>query len=127
MDDDAQLWREVGEVPLRTQASLTYRASVLPSYVDKLLCELQNSKALDDQAWQLGIGDGRLRVLQDMKPEEMELHLKKLYSIAARSGANLVIEGDLQLASIPDKNKKLMTRIKEKLDPQFVFVDNVGL
>ncbi len=123
LNDDDKLWQDVAGVPLRVESNLNWRASMLPTQIEKFLTALKHSNQLEDRSWQLGIGDGRMRVLESSDPEQIGIRIESLKSAARETGVRIVIEGH-DSTKLPEANRSLIKRIKEKLDPKSTFVDS---
>jgi hypothetical protein len=67
--DDSKLWASMASVPLCGLPGFSFRVSVLPTSVNELVKNLVkiNSEAFTNSTWQLGIADGRLRLIDDHK------------------------------------------------------------
>jgi len=128
IEPDAQLWRLLAAQPLTTDRQLIWRASVRPSNVSVLLAALRREQPehFESHVWHACLGDGRLRVMQDVEPDaacaaEM---LARLRRITRELGGALIIErapAALQTAfdawGASDANARLMHSIKQQLDP----------
>jgi FAD/FMN-containing dehydrogenase len=124
-DDEAGVWRTLAAIPLRSADRLLWRASVPLTELSQLLMSVPANAI-----WHAGIGDGRLRVIQNQGSNDNETvdALKTLRAKAESLGGSLIIEkasdsikngidawGDL------GSRRELMSRIKLQLDPNNVF------
>jgi FAD/FMN-containing dehydrogenase len=123
VDDDDKLWRDVAQCPVHRDGTWGWRASMLPSQVEKFLSTLERSTNLNDRIWQVGLANGRMRMTEQIESHAVPARTEDLNSIARLYDATIFVEGSDFSAQISEANMKLMRRIKEKLDPQFVFVD----
>jgi hypothetical protein len=123
LDDDVQLWRDVTALSMGRSGGLTWQASMLPSQIEKFLTALEKSTGIPEKTWQIGLGDGRMRMLEPIEPDAIAARVEVLNSMARDVGATFIVEGTDFSSRIPQAQLKLMTRIKEELDPQSVFVD----
>lgn len=103
---DPELWRRVAE--LSGNSTEQTRVSVLPSKVPALVEHVER----ESQRWQVGIADGRMRIFglqstDSLKPLVLDL------------GGRLFVEtsGRPDFSTVP-----LMSRIKNQLDPQGIFI-----
>lgn len=116
MNDDESLWASLAAVPLKESAALSWRASTLPSTLPGCIEALIKiyGPSFFEGLWQIGVGDGRIRM-----PEGADTSYTKEASQAVRElGGYFVIEG----AYIDFESSSLMTRVKDELDPDGVFV-----
>ena len=129
-DEDDELWRKLGAVPLQSPGNLGWRVSLRPG---DLISFLSDVAALEeDEAshvglrWHTGLGDGRLRAIAHAPVYHRETVrvLAHLRERARNLGGNLVVEG----APAEIKNEfdawgdfgsvtGLMKRVKVQLDP----------
>jgi hypothetical protein len=80
--------------------------------------------------WQAGVGEGRIRVIDDgaANAGDLNARIKNLSAIAEARGAAIIIEtGDLGPAQLNrDSGSGIMNKIKEQLDPRNVFTSPIG-
>jgi hypothetical protein len=116
MNDDESLWAFLAAVPLIESASLSWRASTLPSAlpicIEELIRIYENS--FFESLWQIGVGDGRIRMIESGERDYTE----KASQAVRELGGYFVIES----ARVDLESSALMTRIKDQLDPDGVFV-----
>jgi len=127
--DDTLVWQKLAAVPLQANGALCWRASVLPTEVDNFFDAVRNIIG-DDFAsclWQLGVADGRLRLLSNLGSTLAETvkRVNELLRVARLAGGMFIVEkANEEIRGQVDKwretgpAKDLMDRIKNKLDPQ---------
>ncbi len=127
--NDEQVWRALAALPMRFSESVIWRAGLLPSEVGNFVTRLDGlslNGGPSSAIWQAGIGDGRIRVVDRLKPDENESvdRIRSLRSEVERLGGALIVEQ----ASIALKTQtggwgkigtsaNVMQRIKQQLDP----------
>ena len=130
--EDAGLWESLASVPVRSNQNLGWRASVLPDSVQTFVDTVRKiiGQGFSTSLWQLGVADGRMRMLSDAgNLEETVLLIEDLRTAARLAGGTLIIEkADMEIRRRVDMGeigltKDLMDRIKRQLDPQGVFPD----
>jgi glycolate oxidase subunit GlcD len=132
--DDTLVWQKLAAVPLQANEALCWRASVLPVEVDNFFDAVRNIIG-DDFAsclWQLGVADGRLRLLGNpgITMAETVEGVNELRGLARSAGGMFVVEkANEEIRRQVDKwgetgpAKDLMDRIKNQLDPQGILPD----
>jgi glycolate oxidase subunit GlcD len=130
ISDDATLWNALAAVPLRREHNLRWRVHLKPSEMPILFTALARAqRGRDAFSWHAGLGDGRLRVMQNA-----ELDLKR--DSATLNEMRRTVEehgGSLSLELAPDEIRRevvevvmrdsgkaqamLIRRVKEQLDP----------
>jgi FAD/FMN-containing dehydrogenase len=123
LDDDHKLWRDVAQCSVHRDGNWAWCASMLPSQVERFLSTLEKSTALDDESWQVGLANGRMRMTEQIESNAVAARIEKLNSIAKLCDATIFVEGTDFSAQISEANMKLMRRIKERLDSRAIFVD----
>jgi glycolate oxidase subunit GlcD len=127
--EDAGLWESLASVPLRSSQNLCWRASVLPAGVHGFVDSVRKiiGQGFSSSLWQLGVADGRMRMLSDAEGnrEETVKLIQELRAAARLAGGTLIIENaDEEISRRVDpweeieSAKDLMDRIKSQLDPQ---------
>ena len=127
--DDALVWQKLAAVPLQAKEPFCWRASVLPAELAKFFDAVRNILAQDFASciWQLGVADGRLRVLSKLgsNVEETIKQVKCLRGSARSAGSMLMVERiDEEIGLYVNtwgessSAKNLADRIKSQLDPQ---------
>jgi hypothetical protein len=127
--DDALVWQKLAAVPLQAKEPFCWRASVLPAELAKFFDAVRNILAQDFALciWQLGVADGRLRVLSKLgsNVEETIKQVKDLRGSARSAGGMFIIEKiDEEIGPYVNtwgetsSTKHLADRIKSQLDPQ---------
>ena len=125
IDDDESIWRSLQLAPLANNLSFFYRIAVQPSQLHRVI-ETVIEHADPESVWQAGVADGRIRVMKDNASANSQT-LLALRASAETLGGSLIIEH----APIGVKSEvaawgtqpttKLMTRIKQELDPAGLF------
>ena len=122
--NDQDLWRHLQTLSLGARQGLSFRMNVKPSQLKSVL-ELIESEKNGGLSWHAGIGDGRVRVMQDDEgsSEPSIQYLTNLRTTVESLAGSLVIEN----ASTDIKNRidawgnvrtaDLMGRVKQQLDP----------
>jgi glycolate oxidase subunit GlcD len=116
LDDDGPLWALLAAAPLIETSALSWRASLLPSCLPKCieaLSKIYGSSFLES-LWQIGVGDGRVRMIERL---DDGLTTEVSQAIRELSGYFVIEDARLDLGS-----STLMTRVKNQLDPDGVFV-----
>ena len=125
--EDAGLWESLASLPLRSKRNLCWRASVLPASLQSFVNAVRNIIGPDfsSSLWQLGVADGRMRMLSNTNNLDETVKLIEDLRAAARlAGGTLIIEKtDLEIRRCVDtgatlSTKDLTDRIKSQLDPQ---------
>ncbi|HET6670990.1 MAG TPA: FAD-binding oxidoreductase, partial [Pyrinomonadaceae bacterium] len=122
VSDDRQIWRNLQLAPMANSLGLSYRISVKPSQVHRMI-ESVIEYADRETVWQAGVSDGRIRVMHNDKAAANSQTLIALRTAAEALGGSLIIE------HVPARSKsevdawgalpatKLMASIKQELDP----------
>ncbi|MDQ3650920.1 MAG: FAD-binding oxidoreductase [Acidobacteriota bacterium] len=133
IDNDAHLWKNLAALPLNQKSFLTWRASIRPSELGTILNKIhigENGLRRGTALWQVGIGDGRLRVIEcdETKLAESISFIKNLSSTIKESGGSLIVENApsaikeaFDASGAGGGTAELMQRIKHQLDPQNLF------
>jgi FAD/FMN-containing dehydrogenase len=126
IEDDKTIWRNLQLVPLATGLGLSCRIAVKPSQVQRLIEDLIKDPDRES-AWQASVAAGRVRVMYADNSSANKQRLNALRAVAEALGGSLIIEH-----ACPEFNSefdawgnlpasKLMTRIKQQLDPAGLF------
>ena len=126
INDDQHIWRDLQSAPLASSLGLSYRITVKPSEVHRMI-ETVAGDVDQETVWHAGVGDGRIRVMQTDRAAANSKSLSALRSAAETLGGSLIIEhapsetnsGVDSWGALPATN--LMTRIKQELDPAGLF------
>ena len=122
VNDDKQIWRNLQLAPMANSLASSYRIAVKPSQVHRMI-DTMLQYADQETVWQAGIADGRLRVMQTEGAVVDRQNLIALRTMAEALGGSLIIEqAPIEVSSKVDAwgelpATKLMTRIKQELDP----------
>jgi glycolate oxidase subunit GlcD len=129
---DAPLWQTVAALPSRFAGALISRASVRPSDLYEFLRrlnELSDSGRSPNLLWHAGVGDGRIRMFEQLPAEangesNWAKRIQQLRKTTHELGGSLVLEdAPTSLKSQLDawggwsNSAELMSRIKRQLDP----------
>ena len=130
--EDGPLWQTISALPSRFEGALISRASVRSSDLQEFLTrlnELSGAKRSSGLLWHAGIGDGRIRMIEQQSFEangesDRAERIEQLRKTAEAMGGNLVLEqAPTSLKSRLDawgswgNSTELMSRIKRQLDP----------
>jgi FAD/FMN-containing dehydrogenase len=127
VEDDEELWTRLSSTCQRSENTLVWRASVLPSALGSMLARLgDDGRGL---RWHAGAGDGRLRVFDDAQSHDRAVVALRATREAARNaGGSLVVERaparlkqELGAWGLSESSAFLMKRIKQQLDPSYIF------
>jgi glycolate oxidase subunit GlcD len=132
--EDTVVWQKLAAVPLQANESFCWRASVLPAKVRKFFDAVRNIIGEDFSSclWQIGVADGRLRLLSNLGDTRAEtiVRVNKLRGAARLAGGMFIVEKtneeiERQVDTWGETGpaKHLMDRIKSQLDPRGVFPD----
>jgi len=116
MNEDESLWASLAAIPLIESAALSWRGSMLPSALPKCIESLIQiyGSSFFESLWQIGVGDGRIRMIESGKSDYTNDASKALREL----GGYFAIDS----AHVDLESSALMTRIKDQLDPDGVFV-----
>jgi glycolate oxidase subunit GlcD len=134
ISDDASTWRSLAALPLRFATELTWRVGLRPADVQAFLAKLtvderQTGNKTPGLMWQAGLGDGRIRVVDDSQQTEDTTisRLDTLRVLAQNLGSALIVENapaDLRTrigsCGPAGDSAGLMQRIKQQLDPESI-------
>ena len=114
-EHDVGLWASLAAMPLTEMSDLSWRASVLPDRVNKLIDALAvvYGASFNSSVWQLGIADGRMRMIKCTGCSRDSAR-----EVVDSLGGNFILDhfnADTVSATT------LMNRIKQQLDPNGLF------
>jgi len=118
---DTAIWQRLNLAPLREQTRLGWRASVLPSEIDRFMGEVTNvyQESLSSSLWHLDAGCGTLRMMDDRERDVS--FVAELRAAAQSVGGSFFIEhwqGQPGFSAVNlGKLTELSARIKQQLDP----------
>jgi len=114
-DDDVGLWASLAAMPLKELSDSTWRASILPDRVNKLIDALADvyGTSFNSSVWQLGIADGRMRMITCTG-----CNRDSAREVVDSLGGNFIVDG---VRSAGGSTTALTRRIKQQLDPNGVF------
>jgi glycolate oxidase subunit GlcD len=121
--DDSNLWASMASVPLSGLPGFSFLVSVLPTNVNELVKNLVkiDSEAFTNSTWQLGLADGRLRLIDDHK--RYPALFPQVEQVVNVLHGRLIVEESIGVdlsAKLPT-NTPLMGRVKSQLDPTGTF------
>jgi glycolate oxidase subunit GlcD len=128
VDEDEAIWAGLQALPIRFSERFMWRVGLRPTEAASFLLNLIKTTGAATM-WQAGVGDGRIRVIDDgaARAGDLNARIKNLSAIAeARGGAIIVETGDLG-PSLSNKNSGsgIMNKIKEQLDPFSIFTSPI--
>jgi glycolate oxidase subunit GlcD len=134
ISDDAGLWRSLAAAPMNSKQALTWRASVLPSELQGFVDNVQRiyGESFQASSWQIGAGDGRMRMLDNVErsKDQTMMLIKELRNAARSAGGTLSIEDTNETLALGidssidfGSTTALMQRVKQRLDPQHIFLE----
>ena len=126
--DDSSLWQTVAGLPIDFGDELVCRAGLRPSDLPGFLAELDRDGSTT--LWHAGIGDGRIRMVERLKPDASSAAGEVLNLIETRKHQIRKLGGRLIVEYAPDEIREslaqsedfggasgIMSRIKTELDP----------
>jgi FAD/FMN-containing dehydrogenase len=130
--EDQSLWRGLSGVPMGADRKLCWRASMKPAELGKFLKIFADTyrDSISSLLWHAGLGNGRVRVIDETSPEMPERiqAVRQLRAVAESLGGSLTIENapigfKYEVDSWGDfgSTRTLMKRVKEQLDPYGLF------
>jgi FAD/FMN-containing dehydrogenase len=125
LDEDEAIWTALQALPIRFSERFMWRVGLRPKEAASFLLNLIKTPGAGTM-WQAGVGDGRIRVIDDGAAHDGDLNsrIKDLSAIAEGRGAAIIIEsGDLRPALFnKNSGSGIMNKIKEQLDPLSIFM-----
>ncbi|MFN2532869.1 MAG: FAD-binding oxidoreductase [Pyrinomonadaceae bacterium] len=130
LTNDTELWQLLAALPIAANHRIGWRATVVPSATSNLIEMVDDESA--SRLWQLGVGDGRLRMIDNTERTSEETinnffnlheHVQSLAGqlVVERLGPELTLNGRLE--GVERVRLELARRVKQQLDPQSVFID----
>ncbi len=125
--DDKAIWASLAALALEPNDAFAWRVGVRPEALGRLL-EIVVANC-DGSAWQAGVGDGRVRVVERLQPKDNDaqallIHVENLRALIAQLGGTLIIEhAPVELKRTVSawgdfgSSAGIMQRIKHALDP----------
>jgi len=111
---DDVLWQKLAALPLSDEVKTSWRATVLPAELPRFLQALG-----DDFAWHAGVGDGRVRALDQTA---LISQLEWIKNAAIKAGGTFSVEKGSERPSLElSPAQQLGERIKHELDPNEIF------
>jgi glycolate oxidase subunit GlcD len=134
VEDDESLWARLSSAGRGAGGGLVWRVGVLPSDLGLLLAELTSGIHGCEAEWHAGVGDGRLRVLEDVPASVGDVEDGRGASVLAslremrEAGGAVVVERapawltrEFGACELSESAAFLMRRLKEQLDPSDTF------
>jgi FAD/FMN-containing dehydrogenase len=139
--DDDELWHSLTGLVNRFQDALVWRVGVRPGDLTQFISDLLETRVEggpSELMWQAGVGDGRIRVFEQLGPkengsgddgQEHVQRLQKLEGLAQNFGAALIVEhapatskNRLAARTTSDAAQAIEQRVKQQLDPNEMFL-----
>lgn len=119
LTDDAALWRQIAMLPFKQENN--WRASVLPASLPAFLKSLNDitGEAFGRLKWQMGVGEGRVRVFDELQRDQQQVD--QLTLLSSSFGGQLIIAHSQSHFQGKHSSQHLAEQIKMKLDPEGVF------
>jgi glycolate oxidase subunit GlcD len=111
VENDQLLWQTLAGLALTESTQFSWRASILPDRVNKLIEVLGDiyGASFHESLWQLGIVDGRMRMMTNA-----ETYIESTRAAVLSLGGNFIVESS-RLCS--GSTSALMSRVKQQFDP----------
>jgi glycolate oxidase subunit GlcD len=124
IDEDAAIWAALQALPIRFSERFMWRVGLRPTEAASFLLNLIKTTGAATM-WHAGVGDGRIRVIEDAGAHDGDLN-SRIKDWSARGAAIITETGDLGPAQF-NKNSGwgIMDKIKEQLDPRNVFTSPI--
>jgi glycolate oxidase subunit GlcD len=122
IEEDEAMWNALAAVPVRLSEAFVWRVGLRPTEAASFLIDLiRTSEAAT--LWHAGVGDGRIRVIEDSDARHGEAlaRIDRLRATANALGGALIIEAlpanIAYYSNRPEPASEIMARIKQQLDP----------
>jgi glycolate oxidase subunit GlcD len=131
VSDDKVIWRSLAALPLRSAQDLVWRVGLRPADVGSFVEGLDRALPAESM-WQVGVGDGRIRVVESLQNEHesREIGDETIGRLEMLRGQTQSLGGELIIEQAPAEMKTrmnawgtfgssagLVQRIKTELDP----------
>ncbi len=120
---DEPIWAALQAIPIRFSNRFMWRVGLRPTEAASFLLNLIKTSGANTM-WHAGVGDGRIRVIEDSKAHNVD-RSDRLRANAEARGGMLVVEagnGGIDPALFSRNSAAgIMNKIKEQLDPRNLF------
>jgi glycolate oxidase subunit GlcD len=124
IDEDGTIWAALQALPIQFSDRLMWRVGLRPTEAAAFLLDLIKTSDANTM-WHAGVGDGRIRVIDDGTALDGAAHIKHLRANAEARGGTLIMEfgkgGTNHALFRKDPAAGIMNKIKQQLDPNHVF------
>jgi glycolate oxidase subunit GlcD len=121
VEEDEAIWATLQALPIRFSDRFMWRVGLRPTEAASFLLDLIKTSGVET-AWHAGVGDGRIRVIDD---GDADLRIKQLRVNAEARGGMIIMEssnGGIDTALFSKNSAPgIMNKIKQQLDPRNVF------
>lgn len=128
LDEDQAIWAALQALPIRFSQRFMWRVGLRPTEAASFLLNLIKTTGAATM-WQAGVGDGRIRVIDDAAAHDGDLNarIKDLRASAEARGSAIIIETRNLGSALFNKNSGsgIMNKIKEQLDPFSIFTSPI--
>jgi FAD/FMN-containing dehydrogenase len=128
VDEDQGIWAALQALPIRFSERFMWRVGLRPTEAASFLLNLIKTTGAATM-WQAGVGDGRIRVIDDGAAHDGDVNsrIKDLSASAEARGAAIIVETGELGPSLFNKNSGsgIMNKINEQLDPRNVFTSPI--
>jgi glycolate oxidase subunit GlcD len=124
--DDAAIWTNLAAVPIRFSEHLMWRVGLRPTEAASFLTEMIRTSPVETM-WHAGLGDGRIRMIDNANARESEVDARseRLRANASALGGTLIMEASPASTAYESINQtpaaEIMAKIKKQLDPLGIF------
>ena len=126
IEEDAAIWTELAALPIRFSDRIMWRVGLRPTEVASFLVDLIKTSGAATM-WHAGLGDGRIRVIDDTNAHNREgdIRTDQWRAKAEARGGMIIMESGNGVTdhALFSKNPAagIMNKIKHQLDPHNVF------
>jgi FAD/FMN-containing dehydrogenase len=122
VEDDEAIWTALAALPIRFSDCIRWRVGLRPTEAASFLIDLIRTSGTATM-WHAGLGDGRIRVIDDSNAQDGEVGalIERMRANAAALGGTLIMEATTASigcdSSKPGPATEIMAKIKQQLDP----------
>jgi glycolate oxidase subunit GlcD len=124
INEDGSIWTALQALPIQFSDRLMWRVGLRPTEAAAFLLDLIKTSE-SNTMWHAGVGDGRVRVIEDGNAPDGAARIKHLRANAEARGATLIMEsgngGSDHALFRKDAAAGIMNKIKQQLDPHYMF------